>query len=425
MKNEADGALGRDIARSVNDVYAALPVRLKPEIRPNGTLEWTILAGFVMEDEHTLKCVAAGVGMKCLPESRLPLQGDMLHDTHAEILARRAFTKWLLLQLQLSEVEEGSTSSSTSNGISPYLCIRDSKYTFRENVKVHLYVSALPCGDASMAYTADHQRSDDAAYYSAIPLLQGADVGVVARGRFDYTRLGALRTKPGRADAGSTISHSCSDKLTTYSLLGVQGGLLANIMHPVYIDTMVIGGVADNREKYSNECHRSLYQRLNGSVDLKDLQEYTFHQPRILFTDVPFYHAKEEVEGRAGGAGVQPATHCANYVAGDTPLEAELVIGGLKNGNFKRRGAQTYGCKYRSRLCKLDIMRHFLSLRCVQENFDTDASTTYRDLKHAETARTYRTLKTLIRTPPSAFADWIVSDTRLSMFDREGVSGGA
>ncbi|EOQ99130.1 tRNA-specific adenosine deaminase 1 [Wallemia ichthyophaga EXF-994] len=482
-----------DIARSVNDVYKSFPARLRPDIRPNGALEWTILAGFVLqsvEDEH-LNCVSAGVGMKCLPASRIPLHGDMLHDTHAEILAKRGLAKWILNEL--SSIEAGNSSAyldySEHNEQKTHTT-RTPKHSFKAGVQVYLYISALPCGDASMAHTADSQDAQEAAYYSAIPALRGFD-GVagaagaasaaseatatsVTRGRMDYTKRGSIRTKPGRADAGSTNSLSCSDKLATYTLLGVQGGLLANIMQPVYIHNIVIGGVSsvdgEGRQKYLSECHRSLYLRVEESVreSAKESAQASpsrldtptdhlhlhlhLHRPVIAFTEVRFCHAKEEVEARARASSSQdanehphppvlPAMHCANYVAGDSPLQTELVIGGLKNGNFRRRGGGPYWWKYRSRLCRLDLMRHYLSLECVkgvksvkkgereresdvksgkEDDADDNTNPTYFQLKHSEASNTYRRLKHLLRTPPSLFSEWIVTHPKHAHFDSEG-----
>ena len=44
-----------------------------------------------------LTCVALATGMKCLPQSKLPLaKGNVLHDWHAEVLAIRGFNRWLV-----------------------------------------------------------------------------------------------------------------------------------------------------------------------------------------------------------------------------------------------------------------------------------------------------------------------------------------
>ncbi|KAF8488931.1 hypothetical protein F5888DRAFT_1750230 [Russula emetica] len=41
--------------------------------------------------------LAGGAGVKCLPTSCLPVRGDALHDSHAEVIARRgAIRSWLL-----------------------------------------------------------------------------------------------------------------------------------------------------------------------------------------------------------------------------------------------------------------------------------------------------------------------------------------
>lgn len=65
------------------------------------------------------------------------------------------------------------------------------------------------------------------------PLLPGVE----------YHTTGVLRTKPGRGDP--TRSMCCADKLARWNVLGMQGALLAWLMHPIYLDTISVGEYFD------------------------------------------------------------------------------------------------------------------------------------------------------------------------------------
>jgi len=47
------------------------------------------------------------------------------------------------------------------------------------------------------------------------------DPSVASRGRDDYSRLGILRTKSGRADSPPTLCVSCSDKIARWNIPGI------------------------------------------------------------------------------------------------------------------------------------------------------------------------------------------------------------
>lgn len=79
-------------------------------------------------------------GIKCLPADKLPLYGDVLHDSHAEIIARRGFLLWLYKQLE-SVYTEGED-------VSPYLERSehsDGLLRLRQNLNLAMYISTLPC----------------------------------------------------------------------------------------------------------------------------------------------------------------------------------------------------------------------------------------------------------------------------------------
>ena len=86
-----------------------------------------------------------------------------------------------------------------------------------------------------------------------------------ARGRDNYSLYGVLRTKPGRADSPPTLCMSCSDKIASWNVVGIQGALAARLVDPVYIDNVVVGEVDDAlRETVREDCERALWGRLSA-----------------------------------------------------------------------------------------------------------------------------------------------------------------
>jgi len=93
------------IARLCLDKFKKLPKQGKPTAG-----QWTVLAGLVLEYENRLHLISLATGTKCLSgeERWKATKGTILNDSHAEILVRRGFLYWLLLQFKLKE--EGGES---------------------------------------------------------------------------------------------------------------------------------------------------------------------------------------------------------------------------------------------------------------------------------------------------------------------------
>lgn len=132
--------------------YATLSFRPQPT-------KFTILASFVLvhhtglPDTTRVQVISLGTGSKCLPENRLPACGDALHDSHAEVLARRGVVRWLAQEvLRDCAVDERAPDTcqgtSTSGGRSLWICRKScgsGKYRLRDGVRLVLYVSTVPC----------------------------------------------------------------------------------------------------------------------------------------------------------------------------------------------------------------------------------------------------------------------------------------
>jgi tRNA-specific adenosine deaminase 1 len=126
--------------------YSSLPFAPQPG-------KHTVLASFALHDTHSgrVQLLSLGAGVKCLPASRLPVRGDALHDSHAEVIARRGAIRWLLEEVQRDAQAQGQNEHSTptpavSASKSAWVCARnDGLYVLRNNVRLWMYASTVPC----------------------------------------------------------------------------------------------------------------------------------------------------------------------------------------------------------------------------------------------------------------------------------------
>lgn len=102
--------------------------------------QFTILAAFVLSmTSGQRKVISLGTGSKCLPAMRLQAGGDLVHDCHAEVLARRGAVRFFVEEVRRCV---GPDDSEGSLWITRKGC---GKFVVRDEVRLHLYVSTLPC----------------------------------------------------------------------------------------------------------------------------------------------------------------------------------------------------------------------------------------------------------------------------------------
>lgn len=333
--------------------------------------QWTVLAGIALRrsKDGPFEVVAIGAGLKCLPlaEYNDPVLNEALvHDCHGEILARRAFICYLLDQMSKHDSRLGEASI--------YEKVKE-KFRIKPSVTFHMYVSHAPCGDASMTNIAATNTNEE---HTARKRAKYDDTSTIRRGREDFSaEPGTARTKPGRLDAPFSACMSCSDKICSWTVLGMQGALLMSVLEdPVYLKSISVGDGFDRT---------SLERALNTRICPQALPApFAVNQIEIVEASAPFNHRKT----------AERVSCPESHIWFDGCVKAETLVRGRKKGSGppKNNAIQVKSSSFAS---KQSI---FLQLN----NMRADLSS-YSDGKKAQTA--YRHSKSKLLEAP-CFRGW-------------------
>ncbi|PTB70540.1 hypothetical protein BBK36DRAFT_1108142 [Trichoderma citrinoviride] len=338
------------IARTVISQFDKLPSKRKPCVRDNGLNEWVPLSGIVAERNGVLTCLALATGMKCLPASKLPeAKGVAIHDWHAEVLAIRTFNRFLLDECQTlvdgnCDEHETILQRDDTRHVDAEIGRYTRPFKVKEDVKLHMYCSEAPCGDASMELIMAAQA--DASPWQVPASKSPANTPPESEsesespthlpGRAYFSQLGIVRRKPARGDAPPTLSKSCSDKISLKQCTSLLSSLASLFVDPgnAYIDTLVL----PESQYFAAACERAFSPtgRMKPVVGKQWPGDYAFRPFRVEATSVEFAYSKRAVQARSEA--ISASNLAATWSASGFE---ESILGGVLQGwkQFDVRGA--------------------------------------------------------------------------------------
>jgi len=214
---------------------------------------------------------------------------------------------------------------------------------------------------------------------------------------------------------------SCSDKLSRWATLGLQGALLSWLIEPIYLSTVVLAC------QHPLEIQAALAQR-GHCIDLP--RGFLASEPRVVTTDVVYESSRDAVAARTTGGGAEgkkpprPCGSALNWSLGHGS-EATLADTGLKLGSTDK----TPMSKRQSSLCKASFLEAFRGL-CGGESKLLPALGVITPALQAALPGTYRELKAGCRPYAearaafgAAFPDWVHSPD-LEAFGASGTPPG-
>lgn len=224
--------------------------------------EFTVVSGiFMQRDNEDKKLVAVGMGTKCIGRHKMKDTGCVLNDSHAEVIAKRSFQRYLMLQIyHLQNKKDDEPSILERVG---YV------YRLKNEYQVYLYSTEMPCGDAAIISLGQGLHMEETNRKRV--KLTGAKS--VMDGKWNEQQVGVVRIKSCRSDTPvrcQTLSMCCSDKIAKWNVVGIQGALLSRVMEPVYLHGISVGGCVLRMEDLKRGC----LDRIN--VDVKALKDVGF-----------------------------------------------------------------------------------------------------------------------------------------------------
>ncbi|XP_067932536.1 double-stranded RNA-specific adenosine deaminase-like [Watersipora subatra] len=359
-----------------------------------------VVAAFVLQTGDDLgEVVALGTGNTCINGDGLSMDGRVLNDSHAEVIARRSLVKYLY-----NEAKKAFSNEKSIFVPSPYSA---GLLALHPDISIHLYISTAPCGDGALFSPSElHEYvTEDEGILSTISdrelvLLGHEGVEKIEGGAhvptFTSDAHGNLRTKietgegtipldkskeyvqtwDGIIQGQRLRTMSCSDKLMRWNVLGVQGCLLSHFMEPIYVTSITLGNLFDH-----GHLSRAVCCRVPEEINTLLPEGYMLNHPYL--GRVTMYETPRGCE--------KTSALCVNWSLDHPQIE---ICDGRMGKSIERSPFRT-GPSGASRLCKYGFFYRFKQLAQTAKRGDLLNAASYSEAKKLN--QRYQEAKSLLR----------------------------